>query len=183
MHPTSPRRDVPGTWEECHAVRGDNHTYHHGSHLDAAAFRVWPPVALGVPLADGIGLSLVAVEPIPWPDVRHGVALLLGAAFALWNGWSLVLFHRHATGLLPGQPTTELLRQGAFARSRNPLYVGLMVLYVAIALAVPSVWALLLLPVGFVALLKGSVEPEETYLGQEFGPAYEEYCRRVPRWF
>jgi protein-S-isoprenylcysteine O-methyltransferase Ste14 len=154
-----------------------------GPRRDAVPFRVWPPVALGIPLAGGIGLSLLVGEPIPWPDLRSGVALFLGAVFVGWNGWSILLFHRHATGLLPGQPTTALLRSGPFAVSRNPLYLGLIALYVAIAVAVPSTWALLLLPLGFIVLLKGSVEPEESYLRQKFGLAYEEYCRAVPRWF
>jgi protein-S-isoprenylcysteine O-methyltransferase Ste14 len=129
-----------------------------------------------------VGLSLVIGEPVTWPDFREGVALLLGVVFAAWNGWSLFLFHRHATGLLPGQSTTELLCDGPFAISRNPLYLGLFVLYIAIAIAVPSTWALLLLPVGFITLLKGAIEPEEAHLYATFGPAYEEYCRRVPRW-
>lgn len=163
-------------------MHGDSRGDHPRPRDDAARFRVWPPVALGIPLAGGVGLSLMAGEPIPWPDLRVGVAVLLGAAFAVWNGWSLVLFHRHATGLLPGQPTTELLSQGPFRVTRNPLYVGLIVLYVAIALWVPSSWALLLLPIGVLALVKGSIEPEEAYLRGKFGAAYEEYCRRVPRW-
>ncbi len=152
------------------------------SPLDAVRFRVWPPVALGVPLAGGLGLSAVAGEPIPWPEQRVGAAVVLVVAFALWNGWSLVLFHRHATGLLPGEPTTDLLVRGPFSISRNPLYVGLVALYVGIALAVPSAWALVLLPAGVVALRKGAIEPEEAYLLEKFGPAYEEYCSRVRRW-
>lgn len=150
--------------------------------LDAVRFRVWPPVALGVPLAGGLGLSAVVDEPIPWPEQRVGAAAVLVVAFALWNGWSLVLFHRHATGLLPGEPTTDLLVRGPFSISRNPLYVGLVALYLGIALAVPSAWALLLLPAGVVALRKGAIEPEEAYLLEKFGPAYEEYCSRVRRW-
>lgn len=163
-------------------MRGDDTIDRLEPRHDTVPFRVWPPVALGVPLTVGVGLSIVVGEPIPWPDQRTGVALLLGALFAGWNGWSLVLFHRHGTGLLPGQPTTELLRRGPFAVSRNPLYLGLVVLYIAIAFSVPSSWALLLLPLGVLALIRGAVEPEEAYLRQMFGPAYDEYCRQVPRW-
>ena len=163
-------------------MHGDDRTDHPEVRHDAVPFRVWPPVALGVPLAGGVGLSLVVGEPITWPEHHAGVALLLGALFAGWNGWSLVLFHRHATGVFPGQPTTELLRRGPFAISRNPLYLGLIVLYVAIALFVPSIWALLLLPLGLLALVKGAVEPEEAYLRRKFGAVYDEYCRRVRRW-
>lgn len=153
-----------------------------GAARDAPAFRVWPPVALGVPLAAGLLISWAVGEPISWPGLRVELALVLGGVFLVWNGWSLVLFRRHSTGLLPGQTTTELLRRGPYAWSRNPLYLGLVVLSVAIALAIPSIWALLLLPLGLVALVRGAVEPEEAYLRAKFGHVYDDYCREVPRW-
>jgi protein-S-isoprenylcysteine O-methyltransferase Ste14 len=168
-----------------HPAGGDvpeNDSSDHTPHPDSVPFRVWPPVALGAPLTGGVALSVVIGEPVRWPDGHEVVALVLALVFAVWNGWSLFLFHRHATGLLPGQPTTELLHRGPFAVSRNPLYLGLLALYLSITFAVPSIWALLLLPVGVLTLLKGAIEPEEAYLRTKFGPAYEEYCRRVRRW-
>ena len=50
--------------------------------------------------------------------------------FVIWNGWLLALFGTHGTGLLPGQPTEAMIERGPYRLSRNPLYVGLLVLYV-----------------------------------------------------
>ena len=66
--------------------------------------------------------------------------------------------------------------------SRNPLYVGLVALDVAIALLVPSFWALVFVPLGAVALEWGAVRPEERYLSEKFGPEYDDYRARVRRW-
>lgn len=149
---------------------------------DTVAFRLWPPVALGVPLLAGVAATARWGDPVPLPAAREpaGVALLI--AFAVWNGWSLLLFRRHRTGLLPGQPTREMIRSGPFARSRNPLYLGLLVLYVAICLLLPSMWGLLVTPVAALLVTVGAIRPEEQFLRQRFGDSYAAYAARVRRW-
>ncbi len=81
-----------------------------------------------------------------------------------WNGWALWLFVRHDTGLLPGEPTNALIEAGPFRRSRNPLYVGLLALYLGLALLAPTVWGLALFPVAIVLIFWGAIRPEERYL-------------------
>src|SRR3712207_7297714 len=63
---------------------------------------------------------------------------LFRSGFVGWNGWSLWLFHRHETGLLPGQATHMLIEEGPYRLSRNPLYVGLLALYLGLALLAPD---------------------------------------------
>jgi protein-S-isoprenylcysteine O-methyltransferase Ste14 len=143
---------------------------------------VWPPVALGVPWLVGYGLTATIGDPVdldgPWLSV---LGLLLVLAFAVWNGWALWLMHTHRTALLPGGSTRAVIDTGPFAVSRNPLYVGLIALYVGLAL-LWSFWALVLLPVGFGLLWWGAVRPEESYLSATFGAEYDDYRRRVRRW-
>ena len=150
--------------------------------MDTVSFRLWPPVALGVPLALGVAATARWGDPVTLPGAARWVGWLLLALFAGWNGWSLWLFRRRRTGLLPGQPTTAMIEEGPFALSRNPLYLGLVVLCVALALLAPSFWALCLLPAGVVALEWGAIRPEERFLRDRFGPAYDDYARRVRRW-
>lgn len=150
---------------------------------DVPEFRVWPPVALGVPWLAGWLVSVVVGDPVslavPWMAV---VGWCLVAAFCLWNGWCLWLMHAHRTALLPGGRTRVIIDRGPFALSRNPLYVGLVALYVGTALVVPSFWALVLAPVGVALLWWGAVAPEERYLAGLFGAEYDAYRRRVRRW-
>jgi protein-S-isoprenylcysteine O-methyltransferase Ste14 len=83
---------------------------------------------------------------------------------------------------LPGGSTRVILARGPFGRSRNPLYLGLISLDVALALLWPSSWALVLVPLGVAALRWGAVLPEERYLSAKFGVEYDSYRARVRRW-
>ncbi|MEZ0068875.1 protein-S-isoprenylcysteine O-methyltransferase Ste14 [Streptacidiphilus sp. MAP12-20] len=149
---------------------------------DAPSYRVWPPLALGVPLAVGWSVTAWAGDPVRLPGALRPVGWPLVAAFALWNGWSLLLMARHRTALLPGGTTTRLLEHGPFRFSRNPLYLGLIALDAGLALLWPSFWALVLLPLGVALLTWGAILPEERYLRTSRGAEYETYARRVRRW-
>jgi protein-S-isoprenylcysteine O-methyltransferase Ste14 len=89
---------------------------------------------------------------------------------------------RHRTALLPGAATTTLIESGPIARSRNPLYVGLLVLSAGLALLAGSRWALVALPIEWALLRWGAVLPEERYLAAKFGTEYADYAGRVRRW-
>jgi protein-S-isoprenylcysteine O-methyltransferase Ste14 len=149
---------------------------------DTVAFRVWPPIAIGAPLLVGWLVTLNRGDPVTLGDWRVPLGWALVVFFVVWNGWALWLFARHETGLLPGQATKELIEEGPFRVSRNPLYVGLLALYVGLALLAPTFWALALLPVAVLLILWGSIVPEERYLHERLGPPYDEYRRRVRRW-
>ena len=107
---------------------------------------------------------------------------LLVLLFVGWNGWSLWLFSRHETGLLPGQATHAMIEEGPYRLSRNPLYVGLLALYLGLALLVPTFWGLVLFPVAVLLVLWGAIRPEERFLHERFGAPYDDYTRRVRRW-
>ena len=150
---------------------------------DAPAYCVWPPVALAVPWMVGYALTVAFGDPIPLDHQwARWLGMLLVFAFGIWNGWSLWLMRAHRTALLPGGSTQVVIDSGPFGLSRNPLYVGLVALYVGLALLWPSFWALMLVPVGTALLWWGAVRPEEIYLSAKFGSEYDDYRRRVRRW-
>src|SRR5262245_10186739 len=149
---------------------------------DIVEYRLWPPFAIGAPLVIGWLATVRLGDPIVLAEWRTPLGWALIAFFVLWNGWALWMFVRHETGLLPGQPTETLMRDGPFRFSRNPLYLGLVVLYVGLVLLAPSFWGLLLTPVAVLLLLWGAIIPEERYLRDRFGAAYDDYARRVRRW-
>jgi protein-S-isoprenylcysteine O-methyltransferase Ste14 len=131
----------------------------------------------------GVALTAVWGDPVSLAgQPARWAGGLLGVAFVLWNGWTLVVMSSHRTSVLPGGPATVLLQSGPFRVSRNPLYLGLVALDIVIALLVPSFWALVFVPIGVAALFWGAVRPEERYLAATFGSQYEAYCARVRRW-
>ena len=151
-------------------------------HEDTVSFRLWPPVAIGAPLLTGWLASGIFGEPVTLGGWRLPLGWALVLFFVVWNGWSLWLFGRHETGLLPGQPTHALIERGPYRLSRNPLYVGLLALYLAMALLVPSFWGLVLFPVAVLLIFWGAIRPEERFLRRRFGQRYGDYADRVRRW-
>jgi protein-S-isoprenylcysteine O-methyltransferase Ste14 len=146
------------------------------------AFRLWPPVAIGAPLLVGGLATLLWGDPVDLGGWRVPLGLLLVLFFVGWNGWSLWLFGRHETGLLPGQATRAMIEEGPYRLSRNPLYVGMLALYLGLALLVPTFWGVVLFPAAVVLVLWGAIRPEERFLHQRFGATYDDYTRRVRRW-
>ena len=151
--------------------------------VDSPAFRIWPPIALGVPLTAGLALTATAGDPLSIAgSATRWVGVALAVAFVLWNGWTLWFMGHHRTGILPGGATVLILQSGPFRISRNPLYLGLIALDVALALLAQSFWALVFVPIGVAALTWGAIRPEERYLSGKFGAEYEAYRSRVRRW-
>lgn len=94
------------------------------------------------------------------------------------------LFRGSATTLSPLAPeqASSLVTDGAFAVTRNPMYVGLAGLLLAHAIERGHPAQLLPLA-GFVALIdRCQIVPEERALAEVFGEAYADYRRRVRRW-
>jgi len=148
---------------------------------DAPRYLVWPPIALAAPLVAGVLLSSWRPLDVDFPG-RVVLALVLSLVFVAVNATAYRAMWRARTGVLPGQPATRILTAWPFSWSRNPLYVGLLALYAALALLARAGWALVLLPVAFLALHFGAVRPEERYLESKFGEDYLAYKRRVRRW-
>lgn len=149
---------------------------------DVPRYRLWPPIDVGIPLVLGLTLTATLGDPVSLPHWLGPFGWLLVGAFALWNGWALVLMAKNRTAVLPGGPTRTVLDRGPFRVSRNPLYLGLLALHAGIALLWPSFWALIAVPVSAGLLLWGAIVPEEQYLKVKFGAEYERYAARVRRW-
>ena len=91
-------------------------------------------------------------------------------------------FSRAATPVPRNQPTRALVTTGIHGWSRNPIYVGMFLIYGGIGMAVRSPWILILtLPLA-ITIRYGVVAREEAYLERRFGDAYRDYKARVRRW-
>jgi protein-S-isoprenylcysteine O-methyltransferase Ste14 len=89
---------------------------------------------------------------------------------------------RHRTTIVPHHRVASLVTTGAYRLSRNPMYTGLAVLYLGVALLIGSWWPVALWTVVLLAVYRLVIRPEERYLEQRFGSAYTQYRARVRRW-
>lgn len=152
-------------------------------HPDSPGVIAWPPLLYAGALALGILLHLaVPVRPLPPGPARWvagGVLALLSLGLALWGERTM---HRAGTNVNPMQPTIRIVTGGPFRFSRNPLYLSLTGLYVAIALLANLLWPLVLLVPLMIVVQQGLVKREERYLEAKFGEEYRAYRARVRRW-
>ncbi len=142
------------------------------------------PPPLWVAAVTAAGLALERVVPLPdWPG-RAGrlVAAVLLVAWLLLFFLSLRELRRFATTVRPDRTASALVTSGPYARSRNPLYLGLVLLQAAAGFWFGSLWVLLLIGATVALLTRFAILREERYLEATFGDAYREYRSRVPRW-
>lgn len=141
-----------------------------------------PPLLFLGALVAGFALEIV------WPTsfvagfarIALGTALLAAGTAVMRAGFRA---QRRAGTTIPTHlPTDAIASDGAYAWSRNPLYLGLMVLYSGAAVFGDSLWVLGLLVPLFAVLSVGVVSREEAYLERKFGDAYRAYRARVRRW-
>jgi len=126
-----------------------------------------------VPLGPGLGgANLRALG-------AGGALAIAGLALGLF---SIREFKQAGTSVVPGEPSTMLIERGPYRYSRNPIYIGMTVLYFGLAVMLTSAWMLLLLIPVLIILKRGVVEREEAYLTAKFGDAYRQFQARVPRW-
>lgn len=142
---------------------------------------------LFVPATLVAGLILDRLLSLPFTVPMNGGLRWLAAGCLIMIGVALFAagvrnFSRADTPLPTNQPARMLVTTGIHRRTRNPVYLGFLLIYVGIGIAAQSPWVLLLaLPLTLV-IHYGVVMREEAYLERRFGEAYREYKGRVRRW-
>ena len=110
-----------------------------------------------------------------------GVFVLVGVSFDLRG---LLVFLKAKTTVNPLKPhqASSLVTTGIYQRTRNPMYVGLASMLIAVAIFLDAPLALfgVVVFVGYITHFQ--IQPEESALRQKFGEAYRDYCKQVPRW-
>ena len=141
-----------------------------------------PPLIYLAALVIGLGLGYLA----PTPFLPRSLAYGLGAVLILIGAWIIIsarrMMQRAGTAIKPTIPTTALVITGPFRFTRNPLYLGVTLFYLGIAVAARSLWALALLLVVLAVMQRGVIDREERYLERKFGADYLRYKERVRRW-
>ena len=114
--------------------------------------------------------------------------ILIGAGLAISGGMCVVLgvvaFRAEKTTVNPMTPdaASALVTSGIYGISRNPMYLGFLLLLLGWSLWLASLYALAL-SAGFVWYMnRFQIAPEETALGSIFGSQFTAYKKRVRRW-
>ncbi len=114
----------------------------------------------------------------PWSYLGW-VPIGLGTGICLLAAWQ---FRRHQTTIRPFHDSSALITNGMFRYSRNPIYLGMVLAMLGVAINAGTLSALLVPPLFAIGLYFGFIRREETALAHHFGSAYTGYRRRVRRW-
>jgi protein-S-isoprenylcysteine O-methyltransferase Ste14 len=155
------------------------------SSLPANAGVRYPPPLLYVA---GIVVGWLAQRAWPLPITGHPSAIRMSLGIAFGLGWlvlggpALGAFFRNHTAIIPNRPATTLVTTGVYRFTRNPMYVSLVLLYLAVTLALDSWWPMIFLPLVVIAVDRLVIRREERYLVHAFPSEYTAYRERVRRW-
>jgi protein-S-isoprenylcysteine O-methyltransferase Ste14 len=164
----------------------DKHTaVGEGSDTGTAGVVTRPPLLflagllLGPALDRLLPLPLALLETDRLRRIAGGSLSFAGVALAVAG---IRNFCRAGTPVPTNRPTRALVTTGIHGWTRNPIYLGMFLVYGGIGLAMRSPWTLILgLPLA-ITIRYGVVGREEAYLERRFGDAYRDYKARVRRW-
>jgi protein-S-isoprenylcysteine O-methyltransferase Ste14 len=145
-----------------------------------------PPSLLLIALLLAIGLEFTGILHFLPPVSGTGWALYAGIillAVALVLGISAArTFRAVGTNLSPHQPSLKLATTGPYRFTRNPMYLGFVLILAGLSLVFSLDWGLILVPVLALVLHYGVIIREEAYLTDKFGEAYRGFLTRTRRW-
>ena len=109
------------------------------------------------------------------------LVFIAGVVIVIVGGYQ---FRKASTTVNPLQleKSSQLVTNGIYRFSRNPMYVGFLLILLAWTLFLGSAIAFLLLPVFLALITKVQILPEESMLEEIFGEEYINYKKRVRRW-
>ncbi len=143
---------------------------------------VYPPVWLAIGLAAVFAFN----ELMPGPRFTSVLSQGVGGVIIVVGLWLLVnaagLFRRAGTELIPFKNVTALVTGGAYRFTRNPMYLGMLLVLLGCAVTVGAAYALAV-PVVFAVVIEVRfIRPEEAMLRELFGAEFDAYCLKVRRW-
>ena len=151
---------------------------------DGAKVRFPPPlvflgaIVLGVTVQyKAMPLSLMFAR-----GLRLAAAVLILACGVSLVASARILFKRTGQNPIPWKPTPELILQGPYRFTRNPMYVGVTLFVIGLGLAVNNLWISLFAAPALLVVHVIAVLPEERYLAAKFGDSYRSFLAQVRRY-
>lgn len=123
-------------------------------------------------------LPILYIIPAPW-NLFGLIPLLLGIAV---NILADKLFHRYHTAVRPFDEPSHLITSGVYRISRNPMYLGFMLILVGVAVLLRSLGPYLAILAFGILIQSKYISPEEQNLAQKFGSEWVEYSQQTRRW-
>ena len=150
---------------------------------DTAQVIIPPPLAWGLAIVAGLALKWLVPLPFLPADLPKGWLGAIVFVLALALGvWAIVTMTRAGSNVPTNLPTTTIVESGPYRFTRNPIYLGMFLGVIGLAIAFDNLWLLIMLLPFALVIRYGVVAREEAYLERKFGDVYLDYRSRVRRW-
>lgn len=142
----------------------------------------WPPVLLGMAIVCGFVLRyFMPLTFANTPLVQTVGVLFIASALAL-DVWASLTFRRAQTTILPHRGSEALVTGGPFVFSRNPIYLGNLMILGGLGLLAGSAWHIVLVAPLALAIKQLAIAREEKHLEAKFPDQWTNYSSKVRRW-
>ena len=145
----------------------------------------WPPIILLCSLVGALVLN--AIAPMRFAagataDIVQGLGIFTLLAGVALFGFSVAELRKHQTTVHPNKAAGRLVTSGPFAFSRNPIYLGNVVLLIGLGLLLLNPWMFAAALICGYLIHRFAILREEAHLEHRFGKAWRDYRKRVRRW-
>lgn len=150
--------------------------------IEKIARKLLPPIWV----LFAIAMQILLDFKFPIFEVRSGLLLIVGIGFMVL-GIVITLtaansFRRAKTPIKPFTESTAIVRSGLYRYTRNPMYLGMLIMLAGAAASLQALGPFLIVPLFFLLIDRGYVRQEEQFLLERFGNEFRELQSAVPRW-
>lgn len=151
-------------------------------HKDHADVKIHPPILTIIFIAIAYVAKWTIPVPLVVPNILRNVGFGLIVLGFLLGVAALYEFQRGRTTVNPHGSVSSIITSGIYRFTRNPIYLGFLLMLICIPLYSGTYWGLILVPVFIYFMNDLVIEREEAYLEKKFGNIYSSYKSRVRRW-
>jgi protein-S-isoprenylcysteine O-methyltransferase Ste14 len=144
--------------------------------------KVLPPTYLLIAILAMVLLHflfpVLKILPSPW-NAFGVIFLLIGIVLNLMGS---SLFRKVGTTIKPYEESSTLVTDGIFSMSRNPMYLGFVLILTGAAFSIGTLTPFLVIPVFMILMEMVFIKTEEKMLEKKFAQSYMTYKQKVRRW-
>ncbi len=147
---------------------------------------VYPPPPLFYVLTFLISIFFQNKIPLSTTFLETDISFIMGLIFVMLGILfilpALIKFFKTKNTLITIKPANSLQTTGIYSISRNPMYLGLLSIYIGVAFFKGNYWTFILIPIVILVITYFVILKEEKYLSRTFETDYTDYKKKVRRW-